>query len=146
MAGSFLVSAVTTSYAEQLVGQKELDLLFNMLISSISGIIANGSNSERIQGAGLQGLATLNTMIQADESFWSRIQEFRVVMLVKTVLNWPGDVTDPFYSWILSTEILRLMRSLFPWIHHVKEDFWGDRFDILMDILLKSLEVVRYWY
>src|SRR5579859_3136519 len=96
-AGSFLVCAIATSYAEKLAGQKELDLILNSLVSSISGIIANGSDT--IQTDGLKLLATLNTICQADESFWSRIKEFRIIMLVKTVLNWPGDVIDPTYSW-----------------------------------------------
>jgi hypothetical protein len=136
--GSFLICAMASSYAEPLNGQKELDLILNGLVSSISGIIADGTNSEIIQRDGLQKLATLNTMCQSDESFWSRVKEFRIVMLVKTVLNWPGDVTDPAYSWILSTEILRLMRSLLPFIQHIEGEFWGNT----MKILENSLEVV----
>lgn len=135
--GSFLTCAVATSYAEKLAGQKELDLVLNGLVSSISGIIANGSDT--IQTDGLTKLATLNTICQADESFWSRIKEFRIIMLVKTVLNWPGDVIDPMYTWILSTELLQLMRSLLPFVQHVEGDFWGN----MMHILKDSLEVVK---
>ena len=59
-------------------------------------------------------------------------------MLLKTVLNWPSAVVGSPVSWLVSTEILRLMKSLLPWIKHVDGDFW----EKAMQILKASLEVI----
>ena len=96
---------------------------------------------ETIQGSGLEKLATLNTICQTHELFWSRVQESRIVMLVKTVLPWPLKVTDSASSWIVRTEVLRLMRSVMPFIQHITGDFW----DPLMLTLSESLRVSDYF-
>lgn len=126
-------------YAELLVASNDLDLILNGLVSSISGIIpgsASGSASI-IENEGLQKLTTLNILCEADETFWSRIKELRIVMILRAVFNWPTIVKDSPTSWIISTEILRLQRSLLPWIKHLDGDFWEKG----MSLLKSSLEV-----
>jgi hypothetical protein len=126
--------------AELLAGSNELDLILNGLVSSISGIIyTNGSSSSHaVVTDGLRKLTALNTMSEVDETFWSRVKEFRIVMVVKTVLDWPNGVAGSSASWIISTEILRLMRSLLVRIKHIDGDFWEKMIIVLQD----ALEVV----
>lgn len=131
------MSALVTGNAELLTGSNELDLILNGLVSSISGIIAtNGtSSSPAILDEGLQKLTALNTLSEVDESFWSRVKEFRIVMLVKTILDWPSAVLRSSNSWIVTTEILRLLRSLLVWIKHIDGDFWEKMTVLLKDAL-----------
>ena len=129
----FLLPSLATGYAELLVGSKELDLILNGLVSSISGIIVSPTSGSAftVTGDGLPKLTTLNTLCEVDDTFWSRVKEFRIVMLLKTLLNWPS-VMDRFPgSWVVSTEILRLLRSLLPWIKHIDGDFWGKTLNLL---------------
>ena len=135
-----MLSALVVGNAELLAGSNELDLILNGLVSSISGIIyTNGSSSSHtVVTDGLRKLTALNTMSEVDETFWSRVKEFRIVMVVKTVLDWPNGVAGSSASWIISTEILRLMRSLLVWIKHLDGDFWEKMINLLQD----ALEVV----
>jgi hypothetical protein len=128
---------VALGYAELLVGSKELDLILNSLVSSVSGIIPTiGSNStSAIVGEGLQKLTLLNTLEGVDDTFWSRVKEFRIMMLFKTVLQWSVTVKDLEVSWVVSTEALRLMRSLLPWIKHINGDFWENGITVLKEAL-----------
>ena len=137
---SFLLPALATGYAELLVGSKELDLILNGLVSSISGIIVSpGSNStSAVIGEGLQKLTTLNTLSEVDNTFWSRVKEFRVVMLLKTVLNWPTVTEGSHSSWVVSTEILRLLKSLLPWIKHIDGEFW----EMSLNLVNKAFKVL----
>jgi hypothetical protein len=132
------LSSLVTGNAELLTGSNELDLILNGLVSSISGIIAtNGtSSSPAILDEGLQKLTALNTLSEVDESFWSRVKEFRIVMLVKTILDWPSAVLRSSNSWIVTTEILRLLRSLLVWSKHIDGDFWEKLTVLLKDALL----------
>jgi hypothetical protein len=135
-----LLSALVVGNAELLAGSNELDLVLNGLVSSISGIIytTGSSSSHAVVTDDLRKLTALNTMSEVDETFWSRVKEFRIVMLVKTVLDWPNAVADSSASWITSTEMLRLMRSLLVWIKHIDGDFWEKMIILLQD----ALEVV----
>jgi hypothetical protein len=132
--GGFLLPAVVLGYAELLVGSKELDLLLNGIVSSISGI----NTSTAVVEEGLQKLTTLNTLCEVDDMCWSRVKEFRIVMLLKTVLNWWSVVKDSHESWVISTEVLQLMKSLFPWIKHIDGDFWARG----MTLLKEALDVI----
>jgi hypothetical protein len=123
-----------TGYAELLVGSEELDLLLNGLVSSISGIIASPGSTAVVQG-GIKKLAILNAMCDVDDTFWSRVKEFRIIMLLKTVLDWPSAVEGSSHSWVVSTEVLRLLRSVIPWVKHVESDFWGKGLDLLKEAL-----------
>lgn len=134
LVGHFLLPALVLGYAELLVGSKELDLLLNGLVSSTSGIIAS-PGSTAVAEEGLLKLTMLNAMCEVDDTFWSRVKEFRIIMLLKTVLNWPTDLAN---SWVVITEILRLVRSLLPWIKHVDGDFWERG----LNLLKEALEVV----
>ena len=130
----FLLPALVSGYAELLVGSKELDLLLNGFVSSISGIIAS-PESTTVSEEGLQKLTTLNTMCEVDDTFWSRVKEFRIVMLLKTVLDWHIVSSGSRNSWVVKTEILRLLRSLLPWIKHIDGDFWGKGLNLLNEAL-----------
>lgn len=125
-------------YAEPLFLSAELDLTRNSLVSSISGIIANSSNDNMavITGEGLQKLAMLNVMLEDDDVFWSKVKEFRRVMLLKAVLNWPNAVKESQLSWIVSTEVLQLFRSLLPW-----GPMPGDLLEKGIGVLKDSLQV-----
>lgn len=122
----FLLPALALGYAELLAGSKELDLILNSLVSSISGIVpTTGSNfASTIRDEGLKKLTLLNLLEGVDNTFWSRVKEFRIVMLLKTVLNWPAAVKGLEGSWVVSSEVLRLMRSLLSSIKHIDGDFW----------------------
>jgi hypothetical protein len=63
-------------------------------------------------------------------------------MLVKTVVSWPRAVIGTPISWIVTTEVLRLMRTLLPWIKHVDGDFWEKGIEIVKE----SLEVIDELY
>jgi len=126
--------ALVSGYAELLAGSKELDLLLNGFVSSISGIIAS-PESTIVSEEGLQKLTMLNTMCEVDDTFWSRVKEFRIVMLLRTVLDWPTITGGSPNSWVVRTEILRLLRSLLPWINHIDGDFWGKGLNVLNEAL-----------
>lgn len=131
-------------YAEPLFLSAELDLTRNSLVSSISGIIANSSNDNTaVTGEGLQKLSMLNVMLEDDDVFWSKVKEFRRVMLLKTVLNWPNAVKESQLSWIVSTEVLQLFRSLLPW-----GPMPGDLLEKGISVLKDSLQVkiVQRWH
>ena len=130
----FLLPALATGYADFLVGSKELDLILDGLVSSISGIIVN-TPSTTVGEAGLMKLTTLNTLCEVDDTFWSRVKESRIVMLLKTVLNWPSATDGSSISWVLSTELLRFLRSLLPWIQHIDGDFWKRGLKLLTEAL-----------
>ena len=103
-------------YAEPLYLSPELDLVRNGLVSSISGIITNvGSDTSAVTVEGIPKLAMLNAMLEEDDQFWSKVKEFRRVMLLKTVVDWPAAVRDSGVSWVVLTEVLQLLRSLLPW-------------------------------
>lgn len=149
----FLLPALVSGYAELLVGSKELDLLLNGFVSSISGIIAS-PESTTVSEEGLQKLTTLNTMCEVDDTFWSRVKEFRIVMLLKTVLDWHIVSSGSRNSWVVKTEILRLLRSLLPWIKHIDGDFWGKGLNLLNEALkvgqyttelITSLVLIHPW-
>ena len=124
-------------YAEPLFLSPELDLTRNSLVSSISGIIANpGSDNAAVTGEGLQKLSMLNTMLEDDDVFWSKVKEFRRVMLLKTVVNWPNVVKDSGFSWIVLSEVLRLFRFLLPW-----SPMPGDVLEKGLELLKDSLQV-----
>jgi hypothetical protein len=120
--------------------------VLNGLVSSISGIIVtNDSNSNSAVGEeGLVKLTMLNTVCEVDDVFWSKVKEFRIVMLLKTVLNWPSAVEGSQVSRVVSTEILRLLRSLFPWIKHINGDFWEKAVHVLKDAL--QVTTVRVFF
>jgi hypothetical protein len=126
------------------VGSKELDLILNGLVSSISGIIVSpGSNSASgVIGEGLRKLTTLNILCEVDDTFWSRVKEFRIVMLLKTVLNWPTVTEGCHSSWVVSTEILRLFKSLLLWIKHIDGDFWENILNMVNEAFKVLLAVI----
>jgi hypothetical protein len=93
---------------------------------------------DKIEGTGLEQLTTLNTMCQSDLMFWARVQESRIVMLVNTLLPWPTKVSGSASLWIVGTEILRLMKSVLPFIQHLNGDFWGPLMLNLRDFLQVS--------
>lgn len=98
-----------------------------------------GSNStSAVIGEGLQKLTTLNTLCEVDNSFWSRVREFRIVMLLKTVLNWPTVTEGSPGAWVVSTEILRLLKSLLLWIKHIDGGFWEKS----LNLVNKAFKVV----
>jgi hypothetical protein len=133
----FLLPALVAGYSELLHHSKELHLLLNGLVSSISGIIAGTSPISRLLEEGLVKLAALNTMSEEDGSFCTSMKEFRILMLVKTVLQWKEVVVAHPESWILSVELLRLMKSLLPTIKRMNGDFW----ESTIGLLKSSLEV-----
>lgn len=136
----FLTCAISSSYADLLVAQSEHDYILNRLVSSISGIMTTSTDAkiiDKIEGTGLEQLTTLNTMCQSDLMFWARVQESRIVMLVNSVLPWPTQVSGSASLWIVGTEILRLMKSVLPFIQHLNADFWNP----LMLNLRESLQV-----
>jgi hypothetical protein len=59
-------------------------------------------------------------------------------MLLKTVLNWPTATEDSPSAWVVSTEILRLLKSLLPWIKHIDGDFWEKS----LNLVNKAFKVV----
>ena len=126
---------MVSGYSELLSHSKELILLLNGLVSSISGIIAGTATTSTILGEGLQKLSALNTMSEEVDSFWASLKQFRVLMLIRTILQWRDVVTDTQASWIVSTELLRLIRSLVPSIKHLNGDFWEKAFDLLRSSL-----------
>jgi hypothetical protein len=132
----FLVPALVSGYSELLNGSKELDLILNGLVSSVSGINASAGAEALIQD-GLPKLASLNVLCEVDDSFWNRVKEFRVIMLLRTTLNWVDALQESSALWLVSTEVLRLVRSLLPWIKHAEGDFWQKIYFLLFD----SLEV-----
>jgi hypothetical protein len=135
----FLLPALAVGYSELAMGSRELDLILNSLLSSISGINkTTGETSASAVEEGLWMLTLLNTMSEVDETFWSRVKEFRIVMLVKTVLSWPNVVEHTSTSWVVSTEILRLLRPLVRWIKDIDGDFW----EKAVDLLKHSLKVL----
>jgi hypothetical protein len=80
----------------------------------------------------------LNTICQIDEGFWYRLKEVRRVMLVRNIVSWPRAVIGTQISWIVTTEVLRLMRTLLPSTRHIGDAFWGG----VIEIAQKSLEVI----
>lgn len=125
-------------YAEPLYLSAELDLIRNGLVSSISGVIAGSSNdTSAVTGEGLQKLAMLNQMLGDDDEFWSKVKEFRRVMLLRTVLTWPSAVKESQLSWIVSTEVLQLFRFLLP-----SASMPGDLMEKGIALLKESLQVI----
>jgi hypothetical protein len=135
----FLFPALASGYAELLIGSKELYLQINSLISSISGITVMNDPVAAIESTGLKKLSTLNAICEVDPWFWVTVREFRILMLVRTVLDWRRPLTDTPSSWIVSTEILRLMRSLLAHINHLEGDFWEKTLNAMVD----AVEVIR---
>ena len=135
----FLLAALASGYSELLNGSKDLELILNGLVSSISGITASGGVQALIQD-GLPKLASLNILCEVDDSFWNRVKEFRVVMLLRTTLNWVNALLESSVHWLVSAEVLRLVRSLLPWIKHSEGDFWEKIYSLLYD----SLEVACF--
>jgi hypothetical protein len=131
----FLVPALVSGYSELLNGSKELDLILNGLVSSVSGINPSAGAEALIQD-GLPKLASLNVLSEVDDSFWNRVKEFRVIMLLRTTLNWVDALRDSSAHWLVSTEVLRLVRSLLPWIKHAEGDFWQKIYTLLFDSLV----------
>ena len=123
--------ALVTGYAELLSQSKELSLLLNGLVSYISGIIAGTSSINTILGEGVQKLSALNLLSEGSEVFWPSVKEFRIIILVRSALNWADAIADSPSAWIIYTEQLRLMRSLLPCIKLLNGDFWGKTFSIL---------------
>ena len=132
----FLISALVSGYSELLNGSKELDLILNGLVSSISGVSASAGVAALTED-GLPKLTTLNVLCEIDESFWARIKEFRQIVLLRTTLYWVDVVRDSPFHWVVSTEVLRLVKSLLPWTKHAEADFWEKTYKLLND----SLEV-----
>jgi hypothetical protein len=116
-------------------GSKELDLILNGLVSSVTGINASAGAEALIQD-GLPKLASLNVLSEVDDSFWNRVKEFRVIMLLRTTLNWVDALRDSSAHRLVSTEVLRLVKSLLPWIKHTEGDFWGKIYTLLFDSLV----------
>jgi len=85
----------------------------------------------------------LNVMLEDDDVFWSKVKEFRRVMLLKTVLDWPNAVKESQLLWIVSTEVLQLFRFLLPW-----GPTPGDLLEKGIGLLKDSLQVkiVQLWY
>lgn len=106
-------------------------------MSSISGLNA-GAGLKVLTQNGLPKLAALNILCEIDDSFWARVKEFRIVMLLRTTLNWVDAVHEASEKWVVSTEVLRLVKSLLPWIKHAEGDFWEKTSVLLND----SLEVI----
>ena len=125
--------ALALGFAELLVHSNELDLILNSLISALSG--TSKPPESLMIGEGLRLLAMLNTMTEVDEEFWGRVKEFRIVLLLKTVLPWPPAVESSTIAWVLSTEILRLIRSLLPWIKDIDSGFWKWEIELLKHAL-----------
>jgi|SRR5277367_332651 hypothetical protein len=140
--GTFLIPALAVGYAEPLFLSAELDLTRNTLVSSISGIIASFS-IDIATGEGLQKLALLNTILGDDDEFWSKVKEIRRFMLLKTVLNWPSLAKRSQLSWVVSTEVLQLLRFLLPW-----GPMPGDIRETGFGLLGNSLQVksLRLWF
>ena len=94
-----------------------MNLLLNSLVSSITGI-------RTATDEGLQKLATLTFVCESHYGAFSELKEFKNIMLMKTVLGWFKGVNESENSWVLTTEILRLFRLMFPSISHVDGEFW----------------------
>jgi hypothetical protein len=104
-------------------------------VSSISGINASAGAEALIQD-GLPKLASLNVLCEVDDSFWNRLKEFRVIMLLRTTLNWVDALRESPAHWIVSAEVLRSVRSSLPWIKHTEGEFWEKIYTLLFDSLL----------
>ena len=108
-----------------------MTLVLNSLVSSITGI-------RTATEEGLQKLATLTVIWEIHLGEFSLDKKIKNIMLLKTVLGWFNGVNESETSWVLTTEILRLFRFMFPAIKYVDGDFW-EKMIVVLKAALEEL-------